>query len=349
MAQKRKNRRRKRQFQQKVILSLLLVVIIALIGVLGYQMQNKEKKEANASASSSFSASSSAGEGLEPGTNSGTEEETTPTPEPVPQISTDGLNSQHALLVRRSDLAELMNVGGDERIYPASMTKIMTALLAIENFPDLNETITVPEDIFEELTAQDASVAGFNPYEQPTVRDLLYGVLLPSGADACETLARAVGGSEEGFVAMMNQKAEELGLANTHFENCTGLHDANHYSTCRDIAVLMNECLKSDTFREIVTTEIYTTEATASHPDGITLYDTMLHRFTSYEMSTTLENGAVIEGGKTGFTDEAGQCLVSFAEYGGEEYILVTAEAMTDSGSAVNSIADASTVYGRLQ
>lgn len=349
MAQKKKNRRRKRQFQQKVILSLLLVVIIALIGVLGYQMQNKEKKEANASASSSFSASSSAGEGLEPGTNSGTEEETTPTPEPVPQISTDGLNSQHALLVRRSDLAELMNVGGDERIYPASMTKIMTALLAIENFTDLNETITVPEDIFEELTAQDASVAGFNPYEQPTVRDLLYGVLLPSGADACETLARAIGGSEEGFVAMMNQKAEELGLANTHFENCTGLHDDNHYSTCRDIAVLMNECLKSDTFREIVTTEIYTTEATASHPDGITLYDTMLHRFTSYEMSTTLENGAVIEGGKTGFTDEAGQCLVSFAEYGGEEYILVTAEAMTDSGSAVDSIADASTVYGRLQ
>lgn len=93
----------------------------------------------------------------------------------------------------------MMNLGGDERIYPASMTKIMTALLTIENLPDLNETITVPEDIFEELTAQDASVAGFNPYEQPTVRDLLYGVLLPSGADACETLARAVGGSGEGF------------------------------------------------------------------------------------------------------------------------------------------------------
>lgn len=81
-------------------------------------------------------------------------------PEPVQQISSDGLNSQHALLVRESDLAEMMNLGGDERIYPASMTKIMTALLTIENLPDLNETITVPEDIFEELTAQDASVAG---------------------------------------------------------------------------------------------------------------------------------------------------------------------------------------------
>ena len=72
------------------------------------------------------------------------------------QISSDGQNSQHALLVRESDLAEMMNLGGDERIYPASMTKIMTALLTIENLPDQNETITVPEDIFEELTAQDA-------------------------------------------------------------------------------------------------------------------------------------------------------------------------------------------------
>ena len=351
MAQKKKNKRRRRQFQQKVILSVLLVIIIGLIGVLGYQMQKNEKKQTdgNASASSSVSSSSLVGDSSEPISDSSPEEEITPTPEPVQQISSDGLNSQHALLVRESDLAEMMNLGGDERIYPASMTKIMTALLTIENLPDLNETITVPEDIFEELTAQDASVAGFNPYEQPTVRDLLYGVLLPSGADACETLARAVGGSEEGFVAMMNQKAEELGLTNTHFENCTGLHNDNHYSTCRDIAVLMSECLKSDTFREIVTREVYTTEATASHPEGITLYDTMLHRFTSYEMSTTLENGAVIKGGKTGFTDEAGQCLVSFAEYGGEEYILVTAEAMTDSGSAVDSIADASTVYGRLQ
>ena len=351
MAQKKKNRRRKRQFQQKVILSVLLVIIIGLMGVLGYQMQNKEKNQTdgNAGVSSSVSASSAVDGSSASAADSSPEEETTPTPEPVQQISSDGLKSQHALLVRRSDLAEMMNLGGDERIYPASMTKIMTALVAIENLSDLNETITVPEDIFEELTAQDASVAGFNPYEQVTVRDLLYGVLLPSGADACETLARTVGGSEDGFVNMMNQKAEELGLINTHFENCTGLHNDNHYSTCRDIAILMDECLKSDTFREIVTTEVYTTEATTSHPEGITLYDTMLHRFTSYEMSTTLENGAVIEGGKTGFTDEAGQCLVSFAEYEGEEYILVTAEAMTDSGSAVDSIADASTVYGRLQ
>ena len=158
MAQKKKNKRRRRQFQQKVILSVLLVIIIGLIGVLGYQMQKNEKKQTdgNASASSSVSSSSLAGDSSEPISDSSQEEEITPTPEPVQQISSDGLNSQHALLVRESDLAEMMNLGGDERIYPASMTKIMTALLTIENLPDLNETITVPEDIFEELTAQDA-------------------------------------------------------------------------------------------------------------------------------------------------------------------------------------------------
>lgn len=154
-----------------MILSVLLVIIIGLIGVLGYQMQKNEKKQTdgNASASSSVSSSSLVGDSSAPISDSSPEEEITPTPEPVQQISSDDLNSQHALLVRESDLAEMMNLGGDERIYPASMTKIMTALLTIENLPDLNETITVPEDIFEELTAQDASVAGFNPYEQPTV------------------------------------------------------------------------------------------------------------------------------------------------------------------------------------
>ena len=132
---KKKNKRRRRQFQQKVILSVLLVIIIGLIGVLGYQMQKNEKKQTdgNASASSSVSSSSLAGDSSEPISDSSPEEEITPTPEPVQQISSDGLNSQHALLVRESGLAEMMNLGGDERIYPASMTKIMTALLTIEN------------------------------------------------------------------------------------------------------------------------------------------------------------------------------------------------------------------------
>ena len=249
-----------------------------------------------------------------------------------------------AILVDAGSGRVLYEHNADRKMLIASTTKILTALVAVEA-GELSDRVKVSR----EAAFTEGSAMYLKEGETLTLETLLYGLLLCSGNDAAVAIAQHIGGSVKGFVAMMNQKAEELGLTNTHFENCTGLHNDNHYSTCRDIAVLMSECLKSDTFREIVTREVYTTEATASHPEGITLYDTMLHRFTSYEMSTTLENGAVIEGGKTGFTDEAGQCLVSFAEYGGEEYILVTAEAMTDSGSAVDSIADASTVYGRLQ
>ena len=108
----------------------------------------------------------------------------------------------------------MMDKAASEQAYPASITKVMTAILAIENLTDLDEQLTVPE-----LTEQGASVAGFDPYEQVSVRSLLYGVLLPSGADACITLADQIAGSEEGFVQMMNDKAAELGMANTHFVN----------------------------------------------------------------------------------------------------------------------------------
>ena len=320
MAQKKKNKRRRRQFQQKVILSVLLVIIIGLIGVLGYQMQKNEKKQTdgNASASSSVSSSSLAGDSSEPISDSSPEEEITPTPEPVQQISSDGLNSQHALLVRESDLAEMMNLGGDERIYPASMTKIMTALLTIENLPDLNETITVPEDIFEELTAQDASVAGFNPYEQPTVRDLLYGVLLPSGADACETLARAVGGSEEGFVAMMNQKAQELGCTSTSFTCVHGLYDYGNVSTAEDLAKIASACYANETYMQVANTQSYTLPATNLHQNerAITSTNLMLNPEYAYYRD-------YIRGMKTGFTTLAGRCFVTFASQNGRTYGLV--------------------------
>ena len=131
MAQKKKNKRRRRQFQQKVILSILLVIIIGLIGVLGYQMQKNEKKQTdgNASASSSVSSSSLVGDSSEPISDSSPEEEITPTPEPVQQISSDGLNSQHALLVRESDLAEMMNLGGDDFIAKPFDLNVLTAKL----------------------------------------------------------------------------------------------------------------------------------------------------------------------------------------------------------------------------
>ena len=154
------------------------------------------------------------------------------------RVTLDGLNSPHAILLRADSGEVLAEKDADSTIYPASMTKMMTALLAIEANPDLDTPVTLPEEIFPALQAQNASLAGFQAEETATVRDLLYGAMLPSGAECCETLAREVSGSEEAFVARMNQKAAELGMTATHFCNPTGLHDPEHVSTVRDMARL---------------------------------------------------------------------------------------------------------------
>ncbi len=133
--------------------------------------------------------------------------------------------SRHAILLDAQSGRVLAQKRADERTAPASLTKMMTVLLAIETEPDLDKQVTLPEDIFPALQTEKASMAGFVPDETVTVRDLLYGAMLPSGAECCEALAQLVSGSEENFAALMNQKAAELGMKNTHFTNATGLTD----------------------------------------------------------------------------------------------------------------------------
>ena len=134
----------------------------------------------------------------------------------VRKLEMSGINSPYAVLMQVKGGKIIGNMKGDEKIYPASMTKMMTALLAIEANPDLDTPVTLPEEIFPALQAQNASLAGFQAGETATVRDLLYGAMLPSGAECCEALAREVSGSEEAFVARMNQRAKELGLSLIH-------------------------------------------------------------------------------------------------------------------------------------
>ena len=130
--------------------------------------------------------------------------------------------SRHAILLDAQSGRVLAQKRADERTAPASLTKMMTVLLAIETEPDLDKQVTLPEDIFPALQTEKASMAGFVPDETVTVRDLLYGAMLPSGAECCEALARLVSGSEDNFAELMNQKAAELGMKNTHFTNATG-------------------------------------------------------------------------------------------------------------------------------
>lgn len=268
----------------------------------------------------------------------------TPTPTPIPiTISTEGMYSSNAYLVRLSDGEVLLNQNAQQQIYPASMTKIMTAIVGIENIPDLNTQITLSPEMFDSLYAQHASMAGLSPGETLPAIDLLYGVMLPSGAEACMGIAEYLAGSEAAFADMMNQKAAELGLTNTHFVTCTGLHDPNHYTTCEDIEKLLEYALQNETFRQIFTSSVYTTSPTAEHPDGV-IFQSSVSLKTG---DLTLTTGKV-EGGKTGFTDEAGLCLASAAEIGDEEYILVTAGAQGNGYTDPYHIIDAYMIYNQI-
>jgi D-alanyl-D-alanine carboxypeptidase (penicillin-binding protein 5/6) len=258
-------------------------------------------------------------------------------------ISADSLNSPHAILVRLKDHTVLMQKNSGEKIYPASLTKMMTAIVAIENLPDLQEEIKLPNSMFEQLYREDATMAGFQPDEQVGAIDLLYGAMLPSGAECCIGLADRIAGSEQDFVEMMNQKAAHLGMNNTHFENVTGLHNDNHYTTVKDLAVLLNYALQNDTFREIFTSSRHSTRPTNKHQDGITFFSTMFEKLSDPGIA-----GGKILGGKTGYTGEAGLCLASLAEEGEQEYILVTAGAKGNHKSEQYNITDALTVYNSL-
>ncbi|MFR6495758.1 MAG: D-alanyl-D-alanine carboxypeptidase family protein [Ruminococcus sp.] len=265
----------------------------------------------------------------EPATEAPTEPETLlayPTAaENVTELTANNISSEHAVLLDVDNNTILAQRDPDARIYPASMTKIMTLLVAAEHIENMDDTFTMTYDIIAPLIDAEASRAGFEEGDTVPLKDLMYGIALPSGADATTAISIYLCGSEDEFVKLMNEKAEELGLENTHFTNASGLYDPNHYSTATDIAMLMSAVMENDTCREILGTYQYTTSATEQHPKGIPLESTMFSRMYGNEVT-----GITIEAGKTGYTDEAGHCLVSYAtDADGKQFIAVTAKGPT--------------------
>ncbi|MFJ8517014.1 D-alanyl-D-alanine carboxypeptidase family protein [Lysinibacillus xylanilyticus] len=253
------------------------------------------------------------------------------------------LHSSNAILVNLDTNKILLDKGSDEIIYPASLTKIMTVLVAIENIPNIQDKILLPKSIFKDLYEENASMAGFLPNEEVTAEDLLYGSMLPSGADASIGLADYIAGSERKFVKLMNEKAKQLGMKNTHFMNATGLHHSDHYTSVKDISILLQYALTNNTFRDIYTAERYSIKSTNLHPEGMTLTSRMFKN-----LYTTENTRGEIIGGKTGYTEQAGLCLASLATINGEEYILVTVGAKGDSRTEQFNITDALAVYRQL-
>lgn len=269
-----------------------------------------------------------------------------PTPTPAPSLNVMGsIYSNEAILIDAETGVVLDEKNPDSVAFPASVTKMMTLLIACEQISDYDEVYPLPREIYDTLYYQDLSTAGFECNEPITINDLLYGLQLRSGAECCLGLANRVSGTEAAFVELMNQRATELGMTNTHFMNCTGEHDANHYSTVRDMAILLQAGLQNAKFREVFTTNVYQTTPTVTHPGGLIIYSTL-----SQTMSSMDFEGGTILGGKTGYTSEAGQCLASVAKINGHEYILVTFGAYRQEGDTSSHLhtVDAINTYQAL-
>lgn len=212
----------------------------------------------------------------------------------------------------------------DEKMAPASLTKIMTAILAIENIPDLSVEITYKPYIQDQMSRLNAeyggiSLGGLLSGEVLSAEKLLYATLLPSANEAATILADYVGdGSVSRFVDMMNQKAKELGCENTHFVNPHGLHDENQYSTARDMAIMAKYAMQNETFRKIATTNFFDGSPTNKHQSE--LYWNTTNKL-SVPSSQYYCKG--VEGIKTGTLAESGRHVVSTAKRGGYEYLLV--------------------------
>lgn len=349
------NKRRKKKSNASLyVLIVICIVLAVVIALLTFKLVADGNGQASSQASVSQSSEAQTEETSSSGSQDSSISEETPTPTPtatptplpaVVQLSPDSFISTYAYMVRVDDGSVVLDKNASATMYPASMTKIMTVLVAIENLPDLDEKLQISTETLAYLYEQNSSLAGFSEGEMVSVRDLLYGAMLPSGGEACLTLAVRVAGSEEAFAELMNQRAAQMGLSGTHFVNTSGLHNENHYTTCTDLAVIFQTALQNPTFYEIVTSASHTCEATEQHPEGLVLNSTVF----SGLGNNVMDNGAVILGGKTGTTDEAGYCLATFGQYNEQTYMMITSHAPFDDTGVVGSFADAKTAYSALQ
>lgn len=233
--------------------------------------------------------------------------------------------SEYAIMIDLGDNNVIAEKLGKTRINPASMTKILTVLVAAEhiNIEDLDDQFTMTPEITDYGYIHGCSSAGFVKNEAVTVKDMFYGTILPSGADAAMGLAVYVAGSHEAFVDMMNEKLKELGLSGTaHFTNCVGVYDEEHYCSAYDIAMIMEAAIDNELCREVLTAHTYTTSVTEQHPEGIILSNWFLRRIEDQE------GGEGVVCAKTGYVVQSGSCAASYAEdQTGKGYICVTAGA----------------------
>ena len=236
------------------------------------------------------------------------------------------LDSESAILVNLDTGEVVVSRNPDEQIYPASMTKVLTLLVANEQMEDRSGTFTITQDITDHTYANDLSAVCWDVGETITVEDMEYGTILPSGADAAIGLARYATGSEENLVALMNNKVKEMGLSDeANFTNVTGMHDENEHCTVTDMAMIMKAAVEYQHTLDVMRTGEYRTSHTPQHPDGVYFFNLFLDRTQVAEAEGTLKGSVVCA--KTGYTDESRNCAVTYyISESGAHYVCVTAK-----------------------
>lgn len=233
----------------------------------------------------------------------------------------------------KDQVLDLLHFRPDEKVYIASLTKIMTGYAAykqlLEAGHNLDDKATVRPSDLQGLADRNASMAGFQTGEQVSFRDLFYGLFLSSGCDAANTLARETSGSQANFIEVMTEEAARLGLKNTHFSSTSGLFEVDNYSSVSDIAQLMLAAREEDFLRQVMETRYHQCQESPAHPQGLTL----VHSLNLYAADSGLDS-SVIDGAKTGQLKEAGYCLASFKEVDDLVIIIVTCGA-EDAGDHV--------------
>lgn len=228
-----------------------------------------------------------------------------------------GLYSDCILLISSDNMEVVFEKNARKQTHPASLTKVITAAVVLENCDDLSQIITVPEECIRELDGTGSSLSGLKPDEEISLYDLLCCLLIQSANDAATTLANYVGGGDSSkFIDMMNELAERLGCTNSHFMNPHGLDDDDHYVTAEDMAKFMLYAMEFPVFNEIIAKSSYTVPETNKQKERII-------RTTNFMLNSSYKDYycKYVKGGKTGSTSVAGRCVVSTASKDGYNYI----------------------------
>jgi len=235
-------------------------------------------------------------------------------------------DSKYVEVYDLNDKKILYEDNSNEKVSIASLTKIATTITAIENIDDLDEEVTITSEILNTVSWE-ASIAGLKAGDKVTYRDLLYASMLPSGADATNSIAILSSGNIDNFVNKMNELVNRIGLKNTHFKNVTGLDSNDHYSTTDEVRKLLEYSLKNETFREVFTTKEYKLS------NGLIVKTTL----NTYNKNNIYDINKIL-GSKTGYTESAGYCLASLNNINGHEILILVLKASSFNGKYFNMV-----------